>query len=278
MRKYSITDITRELADGRLLYRIVALCDFGPIRKGDLGGFVEHSGNLSQRGLCWIGGNAAALEDSKVTCDALLTDHAIIRDGVYVTGESHVGESVELVEHVFVAGHAVLLGSTFVAGSVSILDHARLSCQAHMSRSKKTVHPNVGDYARISDHACLEGRISIMDESEINGFAIVRGNVRMRERAKATDNALVEGLVTLSGNARALQNCRIRGRSVVTNDAIVAGRSLVEGKSLVTGRACMIGSSYLKDGVLSGDEYMSTGCDGQLLVRNLPAWRSLYGI
>lgn len=276
MRKYTITDAVRQLTDGRVVHRIVAECDFGPVRKGAFGGYVEHSGNLSQSGLCWIGGEAVALGDAKVDDDALLDGHAVVRDGVFVSGESHVGDTVELIEHVYVAGHAVVLGTTFAAGSASILDYARLLCRSHVSRSGKTVHPNVGDYARISEHAVLEGRVSIMDESDINGYAHVRDRVRMRERAKATDHALIEGLATLSGDCRALQHCQIRDRSLVSGNSLVAGRSLVCGKSVVTGHACMIGDSYLCDGILSGDEYMSTNRSGTIIVRHLPSWRNRY--
>ena len=36
------------------LFRIKALKDFGNVKKGDLGGFIEKTDNLSQEGNCWV--------------------------------------------------------------------------------------------------------------------------------------------------------------------------------------------------------------------------------
>ena len=57
MKKYELTDITKtENIFGKpvTLHRIRALKDFGNVKAGDLGGWVEHEGNLSQDGDCWI--------------------------------------------------------------------------------------------------------------------------------------------------------------------------------------------------------------------------------
>ena len=50
---YKLTDETTNLL-GRTLYRIEALKDFGDVKEGDKGGYVENHSNLSQYGNCWI--------------------------------------------------------------------------------------------------------------------------------------------------------------------------------------------------------------------------------
>ena len=50
----------------RVLHRIRALKDFGNVKKGDLGGFVENENNLSHVGNCWIYNNAKAMDDSRL--------------------------------------------------------------------------------------------------------------------------------------------------------------------------------------------------------------------
>ena len=52
-KKYKLTDETTNLL-GRTLYRIEALKDFGDVKEGDKGGYVENHSNLSQYGNCWI--------------------------------------------------------------------------------------------------------------------------------------------------------------------------------------------------------------------------------
>lgn len=55
MKKYELTNKT---IPGTNLRRIRALRDFGDVKAGDLGGFVESEKNLSHGGCCWVFGNA----------------------------------------------------------------------------------------------------------------------------------------------------------------------------------------------------------------------------
>lgn len=48
-KKYKLTDETINL-NGVTLYRIEALKDFGKIKKGDKGGFIESEKNLTHDG------------------------------------------------------------------------------------------------------------------------------------------------------------------------------------------------------------------------------------
>ena len=59
---------------GHTLHRIRALRDFGDIRKGDIGGFVENENNLSHKGNCWI------YDDAKVMDDSIMYDYSRICD------------------------------------------------------------------------------------------------------------------------------------------------------------------------------------------------------
>ncbi|WP_273721794.1 dATP/dGTP diphosphohydrolase domain-containing protein [Bartonella sp. ML71XJBT] len=56
-KKYELTDETIEV-DGKTLHRIRALKDFGDVKAGDLGGFIENEINLSHYGNCWVAGKA----------------------------------------------------------------------------------------------------------------------------------------------------------------------------------------------------------------------------
>ena len=66
-KKYKLTEETINV-NGKSLYRIEALKDFGNVKKGEKGGFVENESNLYQGGDCWIGGNAKVYEYA-VVCD-----------------------------------------------------------------------------------------------------------------------------------------------------------------------------------------------------------------
>lgn len=70
-RKYVFTDQFQNIGTNTL-YRIKAVKDFGDVKKGDLGGWIERELNLSHNGNCWvydqskIYGKAAVVHDAKV--------------------------------------------------------------------------------------------------------------------------------------------------------------------------------------------------------------------
>ena len=68
-KKYKLTEETINVY-GITLYRIEALKDFGNVKKGDKGGFIEKEDNLSQYRNCWIYDNA------RVYGNALFRDNA----------------------------------------------------------------------------------------------------------------------------------------------------------------------------------------------------------
>lgn len=56
-KKYELTDEILEVG-GRVLHRIKALRDFGNIKQGEIGGWIENEDNLSHCGDCWVYGDA----------------------------------------------------------------------------------------------------------------------------------------------------------------------------------------------------------------------------
>ena len=65
---------------GHTLHRIRALRDFGDIRKGDIGGFVENENNLSHKGNCWIYDDAKAMDNSIMYDNSRICDKSELHD------------------------------------------------------------------------------------------------------------------------------------------------------------------------------------------------------
>ena len=65
---------------GHTLHRIRALRDFGDIKKGDIGGFVENENNLSHKGNCWIYDDAKAMDDSIMYDNSRIYDKSELHD------------------------------------------------------------------------------------------------------------------------------------------------------------------------------------------------------
>lgn len=57
MKKYELTTNFKIDASGIKMYQIKALKDFGDVKKGDLGGYIEREENLSQDGNSWVAGS-----------------------------------------------------------------------------------------------------------------------------------------------------------------------------------------------------------------------------
>ena len=63
MEKYRLTEETINV-NGITLYRIKALKNFGDVKEGNKGGFVENDRNLSHDGNCWVYNNAKVYGDA----------------------------------------------------------------------------------------------------------------------------------------------------------------------------------------------------------------------
>ena len=92
-KKFELTDETIKY-DGKTLYRIRALKDFGNVTKGDLGGFIEKESNLSQEDNCWIYNNAKVYDSASVFNNARIFDNAVIRNNAEIYGNTRVYDDV----------------------------------------------------------------------------------------------------------------------------------------------------------------------------------------
>lgn len=135
IKKYELTKQVR-IVRGSQVHRIRAVKDFGNVKKGDLGGWIESEENLSQEGNCWVYDNAIVCYRANVSENAVIRfsacvfgeakirGNAKVRKGATVTGQAIVrGESV-LDEYAHVGGNAVIDGSSFICGHAKILGDA----------------------------------------------------------------------------------------------------------------------------------------------------------
>lgn len=84
-----ILDDYKEIC-GKKLYRIEALKDFGDVKAGDLGGYIESEDNLSRDGNAWVGANTLVGGNAWVIVGPIgskdgFTTFFSGEDGIYVT-------------------------------------------------------------------------------------------------------------------------------------------------------------------------------------------------
>lgn len=95
MKKYEFTGETKNI-NGHILHQIRALMDFGNVKIGDLGGWIESEKNLSQDGNAWIYGNARVYDRAWVYGDARVYGNAEIYGDARVYGGAGVYGDAEV--------------------------------------------------------------------------------------------------------------------------------------------------------------------------------------
>ena len=86
--KYTLTDESK-IYYSKTLYRIKALKDFGDVKAGDIGGFIEKEANLSTSGNAWVRGNAQVYGDARVYGNVQVCGNAWVRGYAQVYGGTH---------------------------------------------------------------------------------------------------------------------------------------------------------------------------------------------
>ena len=167
-KKYELLKDDTIEVKGKTLYRIRALRDFGKIKAGDLGGYIEKERNLSHEGNCWVyGGNYGS--SAKVYDSAEVYDNAIVE---------HYAEVYDCAE---VYGNAIVRKFAEVYGCAHVCDYAKIDGRAE-----------VFEYARVCECALIE------DESYIHGHSIISGEAHI-EAAEVHEYVSVYGDAYITG-------------------------------------------------------------------------------
>lgn len=164
-KKYELTEETITLFKEYMLYSIKALRDFGGIKAGDLGGYIEKENNLSHNGDAWL------YEDAMIYGDAHVYGNARVHGEAEVNGEARI------------YGEAEVFGDAHVWGDV-------------------TVHGNahVCDNAEVDEIAQVCGEAMVYGNALVRGNALVFGNAEVYGNAAIGGNVWVDGDVRIQSN------------------------------------------------------------------------------
>ena len=105
-------------SDIKGLYRVKALKDFGYVKKGDIGGYVENPNNLSHEGNCWVYNNAKIYDNARIQGNAEIWDYAVIQGNARIYGNSKIWDCA------VIDGNARIYGDSEVWGYAIIRDNA----------------------------------------------------------------------------------------------------------------------------------------------------------
>ncbi len=129
--KYKFTERTMEYLN-KTLHQIEAVRDFGNIKKGTIGGWIEKESNLSHEGECWVAGNAVVcgdaqvFEGAKVYGNAEVCGNAEVYGDAEVSEDAKVGGNAKVYENAKVWGNAQVFGDAWVYGNAEVWGNAQV--------------------------------------------------------------------------------------------------------------------------------------------------------
>lgn len=213
------------------VYRIRALRDFGDVKAGDIGGYIESEKNLSHTGACWV------------YDDACICDDAIVKDNAKARGQAIVKMSAMLSEN------AELVGECYIQDSAHIHGNAKVGWEWDGTERYgwKNAKPTcVRDNAEISDHAEVFGEVIVDENAKVGDNARVEGkwpessitknHYRNYSIACVSGHAVVEGDTRIT-NTYVRDNAHIYGNAVVSGHPKMGGHAEIGGNTEICGDA-----------------------------------------
>ena len=216
-KKYKLTEEICYDFLGIKLYRIEALKDFGIVKKGDKGGYIENENNLSQEGDCWIYGNTK------------VSDKAIVCGNAQVSGNAQV------------FGNATVYGNALVYGNAKVFDDAKV-----YDGAKVYGDAIVSNNAIVVNKAIVCGNAKVFGNAVICDNALVFGNAEVYGYVQVCGSAEIEN----SSDYIVFKNWWSSGRHFTwtrSNNMWKVGCFYGKGKELI--------AKAYKDSELSGREY-----------------------
>ena len=140
-KKYELIE-----SDIKGLYRVKALKDFGYVKKGDIGGYVENPNNLSHEGYCWVYDNAKIYDEARIYgnseisgCAVIqgnariygnseISDCAVIDGNARIYGDSEVWDYAIIRDNALIYGDSVISGNAFIGGDTEIKTGRHIGC------------------------------------------------------------------------------------------------------------------------------------------------------
>lgn len=171
VKKYKFTGETKQDM-GTLLRRICAVRDFGKVKSGDVGGWIEEERNLSHEGEAWVAGNAMVSDNASVYGDAIVCDSALVYG------------NAKVYDNAVIDGSACVVDDAQVYGDAHVSDNAFIGCEARVYGNAE-----VCNYADVSGSAQVYGDVLIESGVLISSNACVHGEVGIPAGAWITDHA-----------------------------------------------------------------------------------------
>ena len=164
MKKFKLTSEFIVDISGVKLFRIKALIEFGNVKAGDLGGYIEKEENLSHMGNAWVSGNAQVSGDARVSGNAWVSGNAQVSGDARVFGNARVSGDAQVFGDARVSGNAQVFGNARVSGNAWVSGNAQVSGNAWVSGNAQ-----VSGDARVFGNARVSGDAQVFGDARVSG-------------------------------------------------------------------------------------------------------------
>ena len=170
-KKYIILKDRVKHCQGKTLYGIQALKDFGHVRKGSIGGYIEKEENLSQEGNCWVYNEAMVFDEAKVYGDARIHDYAKVYGDAEVYGKAGIYDEARVMDSAIIHGNAQVMNRALIGDAAEVFGNAQVT-----SRVIVIDHAKVYGNAIVSNNSTIYGNVNILGDTHIFGNADIGGD------------------------------------------------------------------------------------------------------
>ena len=162
MKKFELTAEYVTNIFGKKLFRIKALVEFGIVKEGELGGFVEKESNIDDDGNAWVSGNAQVFGNAKISGNAQVYGNAKVFGNAWVYGNAWVSGNAQVFGNAKISGNAQVYGNAKVFGNAWVYGNAWISGNAQ-------VYGNawISGNAQVYGNACVAKNL---DYAIVGGF------------------------------------------------------------------------------------------------------------
>lgn len=212
-KKYKLSNSTKQINGHTLLYRIEALEEFGDIKKGELGGWVESEDNLSHYDTCWIKDNAAVFGKAKVEDDAIVKDNAVVYGNVDIIDNAEVSGNARVIgsqysENLYIQKNAIINGDAVVSVTYGYIgENTRITDNAAVTGDNIKINNSI-----IDETGKVEGRLVTLNNSSVNVKGTLIGDIVVsvgdlfiskcsEMETKTKEHTWVQGKLNISENS-----------------------------------------------------------------------------
>ena len=187
MKKFELTSEFVTNIFGKKLFRVKALVEFGSVKAGELGGYIEKEENLSHNGNACVSGDAKVFGNAWVSGDAEVFGDAWVYGDACVSGDAKVFGDAWVYGDAKVFGNAEVFGNAWVSGDAKVFGNACVSGNADYA----TIKGFGTEFRATTFFRCKDGTVKVRCGCFYGDLEQFRNQVKTTRKGKIADEYLM---------------------------------------------------------------------------------------